>query len=36
VPHKIGDETNGDKYYTSIENNTNVRMHEANTMSLAT
>jgi hypothetical protein len=34
VPHKIGDETSGDKYYTLVESNTNVRMHEANTVSL--
>ncbi len=31
-----GGETSGDKYYTLIEINTNVIMHEANIMSLAT
>jgi hypothetical protein len=36
VPHKIGDETSGDKYYNLLENNTNVRMHEANILSLVT
>jgi hypothetical protein len=31
-----GGETSGDRYYTLIEINTNVIMHEANIMSLAT